>query len=89
MPSAASVSWPAGSGVGKQAGLAFRVEPLAQVEAAEIEGELDPEHAEEALDVIGRLRDRVRDAVDPLPADLLQRPEAVLVAGRDREAVAR
>jgi len=31
--------------------------------------------------VVGRLRDRVRDVVDPPPADLLQRLEAVLVAG--------
>ena len=89
MPSAVSVSWLTGQRGGEAGGLAFLAEPLVQVEAAEVEGELEPEHAEEALDVIGRLRYRVRDKVDPLAADLLQRVEAVIVAGRDREAVAR
>jgi hypothetical protein len=78
--------WEHGGEAGR---LAFLAEPLMQVEAAEIEGELEPEHAEEALEVIGGLRHRLRDEVDPLAADLLQRVEAALVAGRDREAVAR
>ena len=47
-------------GSGKHVGSPFSLEPLVQVEAAEVEGELEPEHAEEALDVIGGLRDRVR-----------------------------
>ena len=75
-------------GTGKQVGSPFSCEPLVQVEAAEVEGELEPQHAEEALDVIGRLRERVGDVVDSLPADLLQRLEAALVAVGDREAVA-
>jgi hypothetical protein len=54
---------------------------VAQVEAPEVEGQLEPQHAEEAPDVVSRLRDRVRDQVDPSSPDILQRPEAVLVAG--------
>jgi hypothetical protein len=53
--------------LGGEAGrLTSFVEPLTEVEAPEVEGELEPEHAEEALDVIGGLRDRVRDDVMPL-----------------------
>ena len=52
---------------GEAGRLALRVEPLAQVETAEIEGKLDPKHAEEALDVVGRLRDRVCYGLIPFP----------------------
>ncbi len=60
-----------------------------EVEAADVEGELRPQHAEEPEDVVRRLGERVRHAVDPPPADVRERPEAVLVAIRDREAVGR
>jgi hypothetical protein len=52
--------------------LLFSGELVVQVEAAEVEGELEPQRAEEALDVVCRLRDRVRDQVDPSSPDLLQ-----------------
>ena len=44
--------------------LALLSEPLVQVQAAEVEGELGPEHDEEAVDVIGRLAECVGDEVD-------------------------
>ena len=60
MPSRAERSSPAATGSGKQVGSPLLIEPRVQVEAAEVEGELEPEHGEEALDVIGRLRDARR-----------------------------
>ena len=60
-----------------------------QVQAAEVERELEAEHHEEALDVIGGLRERVRGGCEPPGLDLRERPEARLVSRMKLEAVAR
>ena len=67
----------------------FACQPCAQVQAAEVEPELEAEHHEEALDVIGRLRERVGDGCDPPGLDLRERPEACFVSRMKLEAPAR
>ena len=59
-----------------------------QVQAAQVEGELDPEPTEEALDVVGRLGKSIGHQVDAPPFQLSQRLRARLVAVRDAEPIA-
>src|SRR6266545_4521444 len=54
----------------------------------QVEGELDPEPTEEALDVIGRLGESVGHEVDAPPFQLPQRLRTRLVAVGDTEPVA-
>jgi len=62
---------------------------LMQVQAADIERQLDSEHLEEAVDVIGRLSYGIRHQVQAPVFQVCQRAAAVFVARMDAESVDR
>ena len=65
----------------------FGREPVGQVEAADVEAQLGPQHGEVAADVVGGLGGRVGDQVDPPAGEVRQDLAPGVVAGRDREGV--
>ena len=64
-------------------------ELFVQVQAADVEGELRPQHLEEAQDVIDRLSERIRDQVDSAVSQLREGPRASLVAFVEAKGVTR
>ena len=75
--------------LGQARRLAVGGESLAQVQAADVEPDLDAQHHEEAQDVFERLGQRVGDLVEAPVRELAEGPEPVVIAVGDREAVAR
>ncbi|WP_409995167.1 hypothetical protein [Rhizobium leguminosarum] len=65
---------------GKDRKRAELFEPFTQVEAADIEGEFQPQHVEEAVDVIDSMAGRLGNEIDTAAGEPGQRPRTAFVA---------
>ncbi len=65
-----------------------RVQLLAQIDAADVEGELGPQHAEETQHVLGALSERIRSKSDAAVPEFRHRSGPRLVSRREVEVVA-